>query len=44
VPKGEEEDGRMRKITSYLVAAMLMSAVVAVAAGSVIGNWNTVDG
>src|SRR5215467_7397507 len=33
----------MRKITSFLVAATLMSAVAAMAAGSPIGQWNTVD-
>ena len=33
----------MRKITSLLVAAMLMSAVAAMAADSVIGNWNTAN-
>ena len=34
----------MRKITTCLVAATLMTAVAAMAAAdSVVGNWNTVD-
>jgi len=33
----------MRKITSFLVVATLMSAVAVMAADSVVGNWNTVD-
>jgi hypothetical protein len=33
----------MKKITSFLVAAALMSAGTAMAADSLVGNWNTVD-
>ena len=33
----------MRQITSLLVAAALLVAVPAVAADSLIGNWNTID-
>jgi uncharacterized protein (DUF2147 family) len=33
----------MKKITSFLVAAAMMSAGTAMAADSLVGNWNTVD-